>query len=128
MKVFVTYDPLFEKPICVHEKEDMTCLLCDAIRKERSEKESSKRYYQLSSTEFEVQKEKVEGTFIVRLYDMFDGWIDVSSGNLTKDEAKEFWNEKTDNGSHHIDYDEGQYYCIFPSDTKMRETPEKRGR
>lgn len=121
MKVWVTYDPLNEKPICVHEKEDMTCLLCDAIRNE------NRSAYQLESKKFEVQKEEEEKLFIVRLYDMFDGWIDVSR-ELSKEEAEKELNLNTENGTKNTKYEDGSYYCIFPAVTRMWHTPEKRGR
>lgn len=65
--------------------------------------------------------------FIVRLYDMFDGWIDVS-GPLPKEEANKLWMEKTANGTKKSKYADGDYYGIFPADTKMLHTPEYRGR
>lgn len=65
--------------------------------------------------------------FIVRLYDMFDGWIDVT-GPLSKEEAQEKWNELTFNGRKMTKYADGDYYAIFPADTKMLHTPEFRGR
>ena len=124
MKVWVTYDPLVEKTICVHEKEDMTCLLCDAIREERANRQDAARFYHLRSEEFEIQKEKIEDKFIVRFYDKFDGWIDIS-GDLSKEEADEMWKLRTDNGTQNTKYEDNQYYCIFPADTKMYWTPEK---
>jgi hypothetical protein len=61
--------------------------------------------------------------FVVRLFDMFDGWIDVS-GPLSKHEADSLWNERTGNGKHHTKYADGDYYAIFPADTRMLMTPE----
>jgi hypothetical protein len=61
----------------------------------------------------------LDGKYIVRLYDKFDGyWIDVSE-HLTEEEAVRLWKEKTCNGTQHVKYDDGYYYAIFPYDTKM---------
>lgn len=70
---------------------------------------------------------KKPDTFIVRLYDMFDGWIDISKP-LSEDDAKKLWNEKTKNGTEKTSYSDGDYFAIFPSDTRMLHTPEYRGR
>lgn len=70
---------------------------------------------------------KPEEQFIVRLWDMFDGWIDVK-GPCSKEEAEEFWNEKTDNGTHNTQYNDGDYWKIFPADTQMYFTPDRTGR
>ena len=58
--------------------------------------------------------------FVVRMYDRHDGWFDVS-GNVTKEEATRIWNEKTEQGTTHIDYEDkaGFYYKIFFADTTM---------
>lgn len=37
---------------------------------------------------------KGNSLFVVRLYDMFDGWVDVSTP-LPHEEAKKKWNELT---------------------------------
>ena len=34
--VYIIYDPLFEKVLCVHEKPGMECKGCKKIRKERN--------------------------------------------------------------------------------------------
>lgn len=65
--------------------------------------------------------------FIVRLYDMFDGWIDISKP-VPQIEAQAIWDEKTGNGTHHTKYADGDYYKVFPSDTRMLFTPEYLGR
>lgn len=33
--VYVIYDPLYERPVCVHDKPNFYCKLCDPIRKKR---------------------------------------------------------------------------------------------
>lgn len=33
--VYVIYDPLYEKVLCVHEKANMDCNLCRGIREQR---------------------------------------------------------------------------------------------
>jgi len=65
--------------------------------------------------------------FILRLWDMLDGWIDII-GPVTRAEADEMWNERTENGTKNTSYDDGDYYKIFPADTKMLITPETLGR
>lgn len=64
---------------------------------------------------------------IVRLWDMMDGWIDVT-GPVSVEEAQRIWNEKTDNGKRNTTYSDGDYYAIYPADTKMVMTPEFLGR
>ena len=57
--------------------------------------------------------------FVVRLYDGFDGyWIDITEP-VTKEEAEQVWAEKTGNGTHHIKYDDIDYYRIFPAESAM---------
>ena len=68
-----------------------------------------------------------EGEFIVRQWDMFDGWIDIS-GALTHTEAQTIWDKCTCNGQKNICYSDGDYYRIFPFNTKMLVTPEYLGR
>lgn len=70
---------------------------------------------------------KKQKLYIVRLWDRFDGWVDVSDP-LPHDKAKELWKEQTKNGTKNTKYEDGDYYAIFPSDTKMIWTPERMGR
>jgi hypothetical protein len=68
-----------------------------------------------------------EKLYVVRLWDMFDGWIDITS-SISKEEADKLWNEKTSNGTRMTKYADGDYYKIFPANTKMVYTPEFLGR
>lgn len=68
-----------------------------------------------------------EDMYVVRLYDMMDGWIDVS-GPLTSSAAVELWRQKTDGGTKNVRYEDGDYYKVFPAGTKMLVTPEYLGR
>lgn len=68
-----------------------------------------------------------EDKYIVRLWDMFDGWCDIT-GPLSKEEADQVWNKNTDNGSHNTKYSDGNYFRIFPADTRMIYTPDFLGR
>lgn len=68
-----------------------------------------------------------EKKYIVRMFDMFDGWIDIS-GELTLSEADELWLKKTSGGVKNVRYSDGDYYGIFPAGTKMLVTPESLGR
>lgn len=57
--------------------------------------------------------------FTLRMFDYFDGWIDIEN-DLTADEAVKKWLEETRDGTIHIEYTQnGYYYDIFPSNTKM---------
>lgn len=57
----------------------------------------------------------MEEKFIVRLYDGFDDqWIDISKP-VNKDTASKIWNEKTENGTKNTNYDDIDYYKIFPT-------------
>ena len=64
---------------------------------------------------------------MVRLFDMFDGWLDITSA-ISLEEAEKIWNEKTNNGTRNTSYDDGDYYKVFPADTRMIYTPEFLGR
>jgi hypothetical protein len=64
---------------------------------------------------------------IVRLWDMFDGWIDIGQP-CTEAVAKEVWNRHTNNGTKNTQYSDGDYYAIFDADTTMVVTPEYLGR
>lgn len=79
------------------------------------------------SEECRVKRNKIMKTFVLRLYDMFDGWIDIED-ELTEEEAKTLYDEKTNNGTEKICFADGDYYEVFPSDTKMLITPERLGR
>jgi hypothetical protein len=71
------------------------------------------------------KEKQMNEKFIVRLFDWYDGWIDVSEA-LSKEDADILWNEKTSNGTINHQYTTGGiYYHVFPSDTKMMYTSEK---
>jgi hypothetical protein len=66
-----------------------------------------------------TEKDNMQELFVVRLYDGFDNlWMDVSEP-VSKSEADNIWNEKTNNGTINTHYNDIDYYRIFPSDTKM---------
>lgn len=54
MKVYVIFDPLLEKVICVHEEEGMDCPACLKIEEERL----GNTYYPLEEHEHEVVESK----------------------------------------------------------------------
>jgi len=54
MKVYVIYDPLYEKIVCVHDKPDMDCCICIKAQ-ERHKKEFDVDLYPLEEQEFEIQ-------------------------------------------------------------------------
>jgi hypothetical protein len=79
--------------------------------------------------EVKVKVEKlrlIDTLFVVRLYDSFDGWIDVS-GPLTKDEAEKIKTEKS-RTLPRGPYQARTYYDVFPANTRMLVTPEYLGR
>ncbi len=76
--------------------------------------------------------------FIVRLFDMFDGWMDITEP-ISRAEAEKLWNEKTDNGTRSTEHLNGSgrqknlavdadYYKVFSEGTRMLYTPEFLGR
>jgi hypothetical protein len=66
-----------------------------------------------------------EDKFTVRLWDMHDGWIDLHDAiAVSKEEADKIWNRETKNGTRNTCYSDGDYYKIFPADTKMIYTPD----
>jgi hypothetical protein len=65
--------------------------------------------------------------FIVRGWDMMDGWYDCT-GPLSEAEAQVKWNEYTRNGTRNTKYSDGDYYKVFPANTRMMVTPEFLGR
>ena len=64
---------------------------------------------------------------VVRLFDMFDGWIDVS-GPLSLEAAQALWSEKTKGGTVKTKFSDGDYYKVFPAGTSMLMTPKFLGR
>jgi hypothetical protein len=78
-------------------------------------------------TKIEPAQETQTSLKIVRLFDMMDGWIDIT-GPVSEEEAQKIWNEKTKNGTQKTTYEDGDYYKVFPADTKMVVTPEFLGR
>lgn len=58
-------------------------------------------------------------SYIVRQWDGMDGcWTDCT-GEVSREEALQCWAEKTDRGTHHVSYNEIDYYQIFPGGTSM---------
>ena len=70
---------------------------------------------------------KTERLYVLRLFDMFDGWMDIGSP-VTKAEADAAWNKKTKDGTRKTKYADGDYYKVFPAGTCMVVTPEFQGR
>jgi|SaaInlStandDraft_4_1057021.scaffolds.fasta_scaffold46640_3 hypothetical protein len=71
-----------------------------------------------------------DGKYIVRLYDMFDGWLSAwpSDEGATWEEAVAYWNKHTQDGTKSTCYGDGDYWSIFPAGTQMVVTPEFLGR
>lgn len=68
------------------------------------------------------------GQYIVRLYDYLDGWLSVSKQG-TWEECLEYWNTKTNHGTHMATQSSrNDYWDIFPAGTCMLDTPAHRGR
>ncbi len=68
-----------------------------------------------------------DNLFIVRLWDMFDGWVDVSEP-IPEGTARTLWLEKTKDGTQRTKFEDGDYYRVFPADTRMLITPDFTGR
>lgn len=57
--------------------------------------------------------------FIIRHWDGFDGtWMDVSPA-MTFTQAHEVWEGLTNGGTRNTQYNDIDYYQIFPADTQM---------
>jgi hypothetical protein len=69
----------------------------------------------------------MEKLYVARLFDMFDGWLDITSP-MSKEGTEKYWNEKTNNGTKMTCYADGDYWKIFPANTRMLMTPEYLGR
>lgn len=76
---------------------------------------------------YEISNMSEPSKHVVRLWDMFDGWMDIT-GPLSYEECKVIWLEKTAGGTKNTKYSDGDYYRIFPADTEMYFTPERLGR
>ena len=72
-------------------------------------------------------KGKEDKPCVLRLYGMFDGWIDISAHDTYAD-ALDAWNERTEGGTRKTRYSDGDYYDIFPANTRRIYTPEFLGR
>jgi hypothetical protein len=88
--------------------------------------------YDLYSYIIKTSKEAPIGAelFTLRYYDAFDGWIDILKAK-PREEVDARYNELTHNGTVSSEKNKapmGEYYCIFPADTKMMFTPESLGR
>lgn len=74
-----------------------------------------------------------EKKYVLRLFDIFDGWIDVT-GPLSLAEATKKYNEETNQGTKMTEVimrKKGHlcdYYKIYPANTRMIYTPEFLGR
>lgn len=71
--------------------------------------------------EVEVLPEALSKTdeYIVRLYDSYEGrWWDHTKV-LSLKEAQKIWNKETKGGTQKAKYDDGAYFAIFPSNTRM---------
>jgi hypothetical protein len=50
--VFVTWDPLYERVVCVHDKLEDTCKKCESIRRKRWKENS---FYFLNTSKFLIK-------------------------------------------------------------------------
>jgi hypothetical protein len=65
--------------------------------------------------------------YVLRQFDKFDGWIDVS-GHLSEEEAHALYQKETFGGTRYTRYSDPYYFSIFPANTRMIYTPESLGR
>lgn len=67
----------------------------------------------------DVHEEKL---WQVRFFDCYEGrWVNIT-GFLMYDDALEEFNHRTGNGTRNNCYQDGSYYDIFSSDTRMLRT------
>jgi hypothetical protein len=65
------------------------------------------------------QRDSENGLYVLRLYDGYEHrWFDETKA-VSWDEALALWKEKTKNGMERACYDDGQYFDIFPAETRM---------
>ena len=64
--VYVIYDPLYEKVLCVHDEEDMECEICKPIRDERWKK-GGPYFLQSHECEIKYSKEKIRDNQIDKI-------------------------------------------------------------
>ena len=58
-------------------------------------------------------------TYVVRSWDGMDAcWTDCT-GEVGQEEALRYWADRTDGGTHQVNYAEIDYYRIFPGGTHM---------
>lgn len=96
--------------------------MVENMNKESSEKPNFDEHFALAAREKALSPDLDEGPklFIVRLFDGMDGeWVNVSDA-VSEEEATKIWNEKTENGTKKIRFDEIDYFRIFPADTVMK--------
>ena len=53
MKIFINWDPLYEKVVCAHKTEEGVCEKCEKIRNKNNE---NRDCYQLEYDEFELEE------------------------------------------------------------------------
>jgi len=59
--VYVIYDPLYEKVVCVHDEEDMDCEMCLELRESRKNSYSLEQITQLVRKSLDkIRDEKIE--------------------------------------------------------------------
>jgi hypothetical protein len=65
------------------------------------------------------RQESENGLYTMRVYDGFDNhWVDCLTG-VSLEEAQAYWNEKTKRGTEKTDFNDIDYYDIFPAETRM---------
>ena len=69
----------------------------------------------------------METKWVVRLWDLHDGWVDVT-GPRSRESAEAEYNRLTVNGTQRSKPEHGDYYDIFPANTSMIYTPGFLGR
>ena len=73
------------------------------------------------------RSKSADDLYVVRLFDMFDGWVGGHKKMSWKD-AVAYWLEQTEGGTRKTNYGDGDYWDIFPANTRMLMTPEYLGR
>jgi hypothetical protein len=98
-----------------------------AVAKKLAEKDAAKARPRRATKTKGSLPNSSDGKYILRLWDMFDGWLDIAS-NLTAEQAIARWEQETKGGTERVCYADGDYWDIFPSGTRMFVTPQSLGR
>lgn len=85
---------------------------------EKYEKEIAQKE-RLKERESMISRLEDDKKYVVRQYDWFDHhWLNVDNAS-EKEKVIAVWDKYTKNGTQNTKYEDGDYYAIFPEDTRM---------